>query len=212
MLAKLRSHLTYANVVSTICLFVVLGGTAVAAGGINSIGAIQLRANAVGESEIKKNAVTASEVKKNAIGASELKASAVGAAELKRGAVTSDDIQDKTLRLSDFDVKQLPPGPQGLRGPEGDPGATDVRTYSSAQDVCNVQGCESVANVPCPTGTRPTGGGGYTVGDNIWSASAPNTATVGNGATPTGWQVRFTDPPGGDAGSNAVATVICASP
>src|SRR5262249_44963770 len=30
-LAKLRPHLTYANVVSTVCLFVLLGGTAVAA-------------------------------------------------------------------------------------------------------------------------------------------------------------------------------------
>jgi hypothetical protein len=31
MLAKLRNHLTYANVVSTLCLFILLGGSAFAA-------------------------------------------------------------------------------------------------------------------------------------------------------------------------------------
>jgi len=49
MLARFLSQLSYANVVSTICLFVVLGGTAYAATTLpnNSVGSAQLKANAV---------------------------------------------------------------------------------------------------------------------------------------------------------------------
>ena len=36
MLARLRAHLTYANVVSTLCLFILLGGGAYAATKIDS--------------------------------------------------------------------------------------------------------------------------------------------------------------------------------
>jgi len=55
MLGRLLSHLTYANVVSTICLFVVLSGTAYAAMilPINSVGRAQLKANAVTSSKVQ---------------------------------------------------------------------------------------------------------------------------------------------------------------
>lgn len=44
MLSKLRPRLTYANVVSTLCLFIVLGGSAYAAA---TIGTAQLKDGAV---------------------------------------------------------------------------------------------------------------------------------------------------------------------
>jgi hypothetical protein len=52
--------LTYANVVSTLCLFLLLGGGAYAAGqlGKNSVGAKQLKNNAVSAAKIKNGAVT----------------------------------------------------------------------------------------------------------------------------------------------------------
>ena len=221
MLAKLRPRLTYANVVSTICLFIVLGGTAVAAGGINSIGGLQIRANAVGASEVKKNAIGEAEVKKNAIGASELKAAAVGAAELKAGAVTSADIQDKTLKLADFDVKELPPGPtgptgpQGLKGPEGDAGATTVTRRLGTQTICtntptNADECVTPpATASCLAGERAVGGGGV-------NATTLDPMTVSEPAgpvnNPTGWTVRFADGTDADFGSNATPVVLCASP
>jgi hypothetical protein len=57
----IRSHLSFANLVSLIALFVALGGTTYAA--------VTLPKNSVGARQIKKNAVTASEVKRNAVGA-----------------------------------------------------------------------------------------------------------------------------------------------
>jgi len=49
MLSRIRPRLTYANVISTLCLFIVLGGGAYAATAIpkNSVGSAQLKSKAV---------------------------------------------------------------------------------------------------------------------------------------------------------------------
>ncbi len=56
---QLRKRLTYANVMSSIAVFVVLGGAAVAAS--------QLPKNSVGKKQLKNNAVTTAKIKKNAV-------------------------------------------------------------------------------------------------------------------------------------------------
>ena len=58
MIARLRKHLTYANVLATACLFVVLGGGAYAA--------TQLPKNSVGAKQLKKGAVTPAKISKQA--------------------------------------------------------------------------------------------------------------------------------------------------
>lgn len=56
----MRPKLTYANVMSTLCFFILLsGGVAVAAS--------QLGKNSVGTKQLKKNSVTTAKVKKEAI-------------------------------------------------------------------------------------------------------------------------------------------------
>ena len=55
MLSKLRPHLTYANIISTLCLFIVLGGS--------SYAAIQLSKGSVKTKHIAKNAVTTKKVR-----------------------------------------------------------------------------------------------------------------------------------------------------
>ncbi len=62
---QIRKRLTYANVMSSIAVFLVLGGaTAFAA---SKITAKQLQSNSVTTAKIKKNAVTASKIKNNSI-------------------------------------------------------------------------------------------------------------------------------------------------
>jgi hypothetical protein len=80
MLAKLASRLTYSNVVSTVCLFVVLGGGAYAATSLpkNSIGAKQVKANAIGSSEIKSGAVGGSEVRNDSLSGADIKEGSLG--------------------------------------------------------------------------------------------------------------------------------------
>ena len=67
---RVRKRLTYANVMSSIAVFLVLGGaTAVAAThlGKNSVGTRQLKANAVTTKKLKKDAVTATKIKNGAV-------------------------------------------------------------------------------------------------------------------------------------------------
>jgi hypothetical protein len=57
----MRRHLTYANVVSSLCLFFALGGTAYAVSQLprNSVGAEQIKAGAVRSSEVKDGTLRA---------------------------------------------------------------------------------------------------------------------------------------------------------
>jgi hypothetical protein len=60
-----RKHLSYANVIASIALFIALGGSAVAAATLtrDSVGAPQIRKDAVRSPEIQKDAVRSSEIR-----------------------------------------------------------------------------------------------------------------------------------------------------
>jgi cytoskeletal protein RodZ len=70
-LKTIRSRVTYANVMSTLAVFLVLGGGAMAAVklGKNSVGTKQLKVNAVTSAKIKDGAVTGSKVDLSTLGA-----------------------------------------------------------------------------------------------------------------------------------------------
>jgi hypothetical protein len=67
----LRSKLTYANVISTLCLFLVLGGGA-------AFAATQLPKNSVGPKQLKANSVTAAKIKNGAVTGAKLNLAALG--------------------------------------------------------------------------------------------------------------------------------------
>lgn len=78
---KIRERLTYANVMSTLCFFLLLsGGAAYAASQLskNSVGNKQLRKNAVTTAKIKNEAVTASKVKNGTLTGAQIHASTIG--------------------------------------------------------------------------------------------------------------------------------------
>jgi hypothetical protein len=84
-MSQIRKRMTYANVMSTIAVFLVLGGaTAFAA---SKIGANQLKAGAVATGKIKNNAVTAAKLRNNA----------VTTAKISNDAVTGAKVDESTL-------------------------------------------------------------------------------------------------------------------
>jgi hypothetical protein len=91
---QIRKRLTYANVMSSIAVFIVLGGAAIAA--------VELPKNSVGTKQLKKNAVTKAKIKKDAVNSSKVAAG--------------------SLEASDFKAGQLPAGPKGDKGEKGDTG------------------------------------------------------------------------------------------
>jgi hypothetical protein len=81
MRKRIRGGLTYSNVMSTLCFFLLLtGGLAYAAGhlGKNTVGTKQLKKNAVTTAKIKKQAVTAAKVKKGTLTGTQINASTLG--------------------------------------------------------------------------------------------------------------------------------------
>lgn len=92
---QIRKRLTYANVMSTIAVFLVVGGaTAFAASELakNSVGTKQLKGSAVTAGKIKKEAVTAAKIKSGAVSNSKLAGSAVTSDKLAGSAVTGDKL------------------------------------------------------------------------------------------------------------------------
>lgn len=78
MNAKVRAHLTYANVVSTLCLFILLGGSAYATA---KIGSKQIKDNSIQSKDIKNNTVAGKDVKNGSLAGTDFKSG-----ELPRGA------------------------------------------------------------------------------------------------------------------------------
>ena len=78
---RLSSKLTYSNVISTLCLFLLVGGgSAFAASqlGKNSVGSKQPQKNAVTSAKIKKNAITGAKVKNQSLTGSDIKVGTLG--------------------------------------------------------------------------------------------------------------------------------------
>src|ERR1044072_7376204 len=70
-MGRLTKHLTYANVVSTLCLFLLLGGAgAIAAGKLkkNSVGTKQIKANAVNGTKVADGSLSGADVDEASLG------------------------------------------------------------------------------------------------------------------------------------------------
>lgn len=87
---QVRKRLTYANVMSSIAVFLVLGGA-------TAIAANQLGKNSVGKKQLKANAVTTAKLKKNAVSTAKIRNGAVTGAKVKDGSLTGTDINLATL-------------------------------------------------------------------------------------------------------------------
>jgi hypothetical protein len=127
----LRDKLTYANVISTLCLFLLLGGGAYAA--------IKVPANSVGTKQLKNSAVIGKKIKKGTIGADKLTSAAVASLKGTKG----------------------DPGPAGAQGPQGTTNsgayATVVGENSFADDHPGFAAVERVKEgVYCLTPTAGT--------------------------------------------------------
>jgi hypothetical protein len=82
---KIRKRITYANVMSSIAVFLVLGGASAYAA--KKIGSNEIKGNSITTGKIKKEAVSASKIKKNAITTAKIADGAVTGAKLNLGSV-----------------------------------------------------------------------------------------------------------------------------
>jgi hypothetical protein len=220
---KLRSQLTYANVMATIAVFVALGGTSYA-----------VATGSIGSREIKNNAIRSGDIRNDQVRSADVRDESLLARDFKPGQLPAGPAG-----------AQGPPGPQGLKGDKGEPGATNVvvRTGGTATPGANGTGAGCVDGVPggskgyrdaantpvnciggaggfatataqCAAGEVATGGGySFQSGKRHALVAQSRPAPAGEGQTPTGWLIRV-ETLTNDSSNNTPVTpyAICAKP
>jgi hypothetical protein len=180
--------ITYANVVSTLALFIALGmGTAYATTQLapKSVGAKQLRPGAVTADKIRKNAVTAPKIEgqavkqgkiaTGAISEAKLAGAAISTAKLASGAVTGEKVAADSITGQNVDEATLSKVPNAAR--------SDVATFAEAADPEAFAKVDSEATV-LPGSSKGIGTADVKKGteDGIYCINVP-------GFTPRGAQV-----------------------
>jgi hypothetical protein len=128
---RLADKLTYANVISTICLFLLLGG-----GAAFAASNIHLGKNAVGVNQLKKNSVTNAKIKKDA----------VTGGKVKNGSLSGSDIDQASLNaVRAANVTAIAVLGDGTCSPAV-PFPTGVTTEHTAKGSCKVNFPTSQAN------------------------------------------------------------------
>jgi hypothetical protein len=93
MVSRIRSRLTYANVVASLALFLVLsGGTAVALTGSNTVFSDDIVDNQVRSADVRNDTLTG-----GGLTAADLRPGSVGGSEVKDGSVTGADVKESSL-------------------------------------------------------------------------------------------------------------------
>ena len=91
-----RVHLTYANVVSTICLFILVGG-----GAAYGAAKVALPKNSVGTRQIKKGAIATPKIKANAVNSAKVADGSLTGNDVAEGSLTGADIADGSVAGAD---------------------------------------------------------------------------------------------------------------
>jgi len=189
---RIKPNLTYANVVSTLCLFLLLGGaSALAATQLakNSVGSKQLKKNAVLTAKIKNAAVTTAKLANGAVTSGKIGDAAVTTTKLADGAVTTTKLADKAVtsgKIAETAVTTSKLADSAVTSgkiADGEVHAADLGTILEVQNTVQINaGAEGTADAACPAGSVLLSGGGY------WTTGANNLRTTlkqGNG-----WRVE----------------------
>lgn len=127
---QFRKRLTYANVMSSIAVFLVIaGGSALAAS--------QLAKNSVGSRQLKKNAVTAAKVKDNSLTGGDINESTLGIVPTAARADNSQALEGMSAaQLVNVSKPQCPAGTQLSVGTCVEKSLRPAATYQAAARSC----------------------------------------------------------------------------
>lgn len=151
---KFSKHLSYANVMATLAVFMVLGGSAYAAGKIsgsslknNSVSGKKLKAGSVSNSKLRSNAVTNSKISAASVQGSRLAANTLGDREInmaKLGKIARATTADNAGKVDSKDASQLtdrcPSGTVDLGSACAETGARAAAIGYEAARVCTAAG------------------------------------------------------------------------
>lgn len=220
MRKRIRSGLTYANVMSTFAVFLILGGA-------TAFAANQLAKNSVGSKQLKKNAVGMAKIKSNAVNGAKVADGSLEGIDVKDASLTGTDLADGSVALADLAANSV----NGSKVVDGSLGKADVAAGTFLGGKVTVQSTEAAADLAdgakvsidafCPAGQVAIGGGGRgddqnseetNVGSSRPIISPENAEPPANGEGFSGWRLTVNNPTGGVAAViRPKVWVICAA-
>jgi hypothetical protein len=124
---RLGGKLTYANVISTICLFLLLGG-----GAAFAASHIHLGKNVVGVNQLKKNSVTNAKIKKDAVTGGKVKDNSLSGADIDQASLTAVRASNVTsLLVAAKECAPVTPFPAGVSAKRSSEGVCQITFPSS---------------------------------------------------------------------------------
>jgi hypothetical protein len=108
VIKRLRSKLTYANVMATLAVFAVLTGVGYAVARSGKVTTRQIKNGAVTSKKIHKDAVNANKIKSGSVGRSELANGAVGTGKISNSAVITKKLANGAVTTAKVDANSLP--------------------------------------------------------------------------------------------------------
>ena len=186
----LRTHVTYANVISTLCLFLILGGAAAYAANTvfsedivdGEVKAVDLNNNAVRSSKVLNESLTSADIGPDAVTASEIDDLSIGPDDIGFDAVHNINMGDNSIGTNEIGFQAIQPNDVA----DGTvPSKMYTKQASSAIDAV----ASKEVTVTCD-GTDKVSGGGFVISDS-GGANVPNVAIQRNYASSSGtWLVR----------------------
>lgn len=217
-MSKLKRHLSVANVLSCIALFVALGGAAYAAVKIppNAVKARNIARQAVTNAKIKTQAVTSGKIKDGGVNARDIGAGQVTGEKLATGAVTGKKIAKKAVSprtLAEEAVTTDKLGKESVVAAKISASLWDqlVRNvaYFSKQSTSDSEPNKTVT-AECPSGKEAIGGGVRLEGE-LAEVSVTGSYPLSTGNVRNGWVALAHETGGGQPGNwSVIAFVVCA--
>lgn len=152
---QIRKHITYANVMSSIAVFLVLGGAAFAA--------TVLPKNSVGTKQLVNNAVTTAKIKKEAVTGAKIKAGTITGDKIKAGAITGTSINLSTLGTVPSATKASHADSASNADDASKLGGQLPSAYQSRVQWATVKSDGTILAQSGGISLQDTGGGGYYV-------------------------------------------------
>jgi hypothetical protein len=216
--STLKRHLSVANVLSCIALFVALGGAAYAAVKIppNAIKARNIARQAVTNPKIKREAVTSGKIRNGSVNAVDIGAGQVTNGAIATGAVTAKKIAKKAVTNRTLAEESVTIGKLGKESVDASKISTSlwnqlVRNvaYFNASSASDSEANKS-ATIECPKGKEAIGGGARLEGE-LAEVALTASYPISNGSSRTGWSaIAHETGPGQPGNWSVVAFVVCA--
>jgi len=131
----MRKHLTYANVMATIAVFIALGGTAYAV-------------NTVGSSDVIDESLLSQDIKNGEVKVADIGQGAVASDEVKNDAITNADVAPNTLssaRILDATLTGADVANNTLKGADIDEATLDVGDAARAYARISPDACDDTS-------------------------------------------------------------------